>query len=178
MNDPIRVAIDTIPGLVWSSLPDGNIDFLNQRWLEYTGLPLAQATGSGWQVAVFPDDLPGLLDVWRKVLASGAPGEAEARLRRHDGVFRWFLFRAEPLYDLEGALVKWYGQTTDIDDRKQAEALLAGENRLLEMIAKGSSLTATLDALCRLAEADSRALASILLLDSRVGQFRLGAAPS
>ena len=178
MNDSIRFAIDTIPGLVWSSLPDGSIDYLNQRWLEYTGLPLELATGSGWQAAVFPDDLPGLLEIWRKVLASGAPGEAEARLRRHDGVFRWFLFRAEPLYDFAGALVKWYGQSTDIDDRKQAEALLAGENRMLEMIAKGGSLTATLDALCRLAEADSRSLAAILLLDSAGCHIRNGAAPS
>ena len=179
MSDPIRLAIDTIPGLVWSSLPDGNIDFLNQRWLEYTGLPLALATGSGWQVAVFPDDLPGLLGIWRKVLASGAPGEAEARLRRHDGVFRWFLFRAEPLYDIAGNLVMWYGQSTDIEDRKQAEALLAGENRLLEMIAKGSPLGATLGALCRLAEEDCRkSLASILLLDSRGDHVLHGAAPS
>jgi PAS domain S-box-containing protein len=179
MSDPIQLAIDTIPGLVWSSLPDGNIDFLNQRWLEYTGLPLALATGSGWQVAVFPDDLPGLLGIWRKVLASGAPGEAEARLRRHDGVFRWFLFRAEPLYDIAGNLVKWYGQSTDIEDRKQAEALLAGENRLLGMIAKGSPLGATLGALCRLAEEDCRkSLASILLLDSRGDHVVHGAAPS
>lgn len=179
MSDPIRLAIDTIPGLVWSSLVDGSIDFLNQRWLEYTGLPLALATGSGWQVAVFPDDLPGLLGIWRKVLASGAPGEAEARLRRHDGVFRWFLFRAEPLYDIAGNLVKWYGQTIDIEDRKQAEALLAGENRLLEMIAKGSPLAATLGALCRLAEENCRnSLASILLLDSRGDHVRHGAAPS
>jgi len=140
MSDPFRLAIDTIPGLVWSSLPDGHIDFLNQRWLEYTGLPLERAIGRGWQAAVFPDDLPGLLEIWRKVLASGAPGETEARLRRHDGVYRWFLFRAMPLHDSAGTLVKWYGQTTDIEDRKWAEAMLSGEKRLLEMIAKGNTL--------------------------------------
>ena len=179
MSDPFRLAIDTIPGLVWSSLPDGHIDFLNQRWLEYTGLPLERATGWGWQSAVFRDDLPGLLEIWRKVLASGAPGETEARLRRHDGVYRWFLFRAVPLHDGVGTLVKWYGQTIDIEDRKWAEAMLSGEKRLLEMIAKGNPLAVILSALCRLVEELwCNALVSILLLDAQGRHLRHGAAPS
>jgi len=84
----------------------------------------------------------------RDVLHSGAPGELVARLRRFDGELRWFLFRALPLHDEAGHLVKWYGQTTDIDDQKRAEALLAGEKRLLEMIAKGHPLPQLLDAVC------------------------------
>src|SRR5439155_8621372 len=120
VRDQFRLAIDTIPGLVWSALPDGRIDFLNQRWREYTGLALDQAGGWGWRAAIHPEDLPGLESYWRSLLASGEPGEKEARLRRADSVYRWFLFRAVPLYDA-GTLVKWYGQTTDIDDRKQAE---------------------------------------------------------
>ena len=121
LQEQFRLAIDTIPGLVWSAFPDGHIDFLNQRWREYTGLTLEEASGWGWRVAIHDEDLCGLESYWRSVLASGKPGETEARLRRFDGVYRWFLFRAVPLYDATGNLVKWYGQTTDIDDRKRAE---------------------------------------------------------
>lgn len=132
LDDPFRVAIDTIPGLVWTAQPDGYIDFLNQRWLEYTGLTLEEAKGWGWQSAVYPDDLPGLMDYWRSVLGAGTPGETEARLRRHDGVDRWFLFRAVPQYDERGKLLKWYGQTTDIEDRKRAEEELKKQTAHLD----------------------------------------------
>src|SRR4051812_31567544 len=119
--DQYRLAIDTIPGLVWTALPSGEIDFLNQRWLEYTGLTFEEASGWGWQAAVCPDDLPRLTAYWVSVLEAGRPGEIEARLRRYDGVDRWFLFRAVPTYDEPGNVVKWYGQTIDIEDRKRAE---------------------------------------------------------
>ncbi len=174
-----RLVIDTIPGLVWSALPDGYIDFLNQRWREYTGLTLAQASGWGWQIAIHPDDLPELVNYWRSVLTSGQPGETEARLRRYDGAYRWFLFRAVPLYDEQGILVKWYGQNTDIDDRQWSEALLAGEKRVLEMSARGYSLFSILDALCRLVEEISSQVRATILLLSPVGdRLWVGAAPS
>jgi PAS domain S-box-containing protein len=152
LADAIRSAADHIPGLVWTSLPDGSIDFLNLRWREFTGLSLEQSCGCGWQVAIHPDDLPGLLQTWAAVLGSGAAGEAEARLRRFDGEYRWCAFRAVPSHDAAGRLVKWYGQTLDIDDVKRAEALLAGEKHLLEMLAKGHPLDRILDAICRLLE--------------------------
>src|SRR3954451_14441512 len=120
-QDQYRLAIDTIPGLVWTALPNGEVDFLNQRWLEYTGLTLEEASGWGWQVALSPDDLPRLVPYWISVLETGRPGEIEARLRRYDGVDRWFLFRAVPTYDEQDNVVKWYGQTIDIEDRKRAE---------------------------------------------------------
>ena len=116
-----QAAIDTIPGLVWGALPDGHIDYFNQRWREYTGLTLREAGGWGWQVAIHPEDVAELVEDWRTLLASGKPGEMEARIRRFDGEYRWFLHRAAPLYDGAGKLVKWYGQTTDIDERKRAE---------------------------------------------------------
>lgn len=179
VEDHLRLVIDTLPGLVWSARPDGYIDFLNRRWREYTGLTLAEASGWGWQAAIYPDDLPGLADYWRSMLASGKPGEAEARLRRFDGVYRWFLFRAVPLHDERGTLVKWYGQSTDIEDRKGSEALLAGEKRVLEMSARGHPLPSILDALCRLVEAMSGGvLAMILLLDPNGDRLWNGAAPS
>jgi PAS domain S-box-containing protein len=132
LHDPYRLAIDTIPGLAWTFLPDGQVDFLNRRWLDYTGLRFEEAIGCGWQAAVCPEDLPRLVDYWHSVLASGAPGEMEARLRRHDGVHRWFLFRGVPLYDDQGNLVKWYGQTTDIEDRKRAEEELKKQTTHLD----------------------------------------------
>lgn len=178
-KEQLRLAIDTIPGLVWTAQPDGHIDFLNQRWRDYTGLTLEEASGWGWAVAVCPADLPGLMDYWRSVLAAGEPGETEARLRRYDGEYRWFLFRAVPLYDELGKLVKWYGQTTDIDDRKRAEGLLAGEKRLLEMIAKGNPLPSTLDALCRLVEDTAEGyICGIVLVDASGARLQHGAAPS
>ncbi|MDB5072241.1 MAG: tmoS 1 [Candidatus Eremiobacteraeota bacterium] len=179
MDDQFRLAIDKIPGLVWSSLPDGYVDFLNQRWCDYTGLSMDEAMGWGWQVAVCAEDLPSLVDTWKTVLSSGEPGEAVARLRRFDGTLRWFLFRAMPVRDEAGVVVKWYGETTDIEDQKRAEALLAGEKRLLEMIAKGEALHPTLDALCRLVDdnADGGHCA-IRLVDSAGRRVQHGAAPA
>jgi PAS domain S-box-containing protein len=177
-EDYLRLAIDTIPGLVWSAKSDGYIEYLNKRWIEYTGLTLQEASGWGWQAAVCPEDLPRLLDYWKSILASGQAGEIEARLRRFDGTYRWFLFRGVPLHDESGNLVKWYGTNTDIEDRKWAEALLAGEKRVLEMIANSSPLPALLDALCRVVEElSSGALCSILLLDSKSNRLWHGAAP-
>lgn len=179
VDDQFRIAIDTIPGLVWTSLPDGHIDFLNQRWLDYTGLSREEACGWGWQAAISPDDLPSLLATWRAVLASGAPGEAVARLRRFDGELRWFLFRAAPLHDSAGTVVKWYGQTTDIEDRKRAESQLAAEKRLLEMIAKGTPLPTILEALCKTIEETRPCCQTAISLIARSdGKLQYGAAPT
>jgi PAS domain S-box-containing protein len=102
----LRKIVDTIPTMAWCKLPDGSNEFSNQRWQDYTGTPSEEARGWGWQVAVHPEDLPKLMETWRKLLPSGEPGELEARLQRHDGVFRWFVFRVEPLRDETGAVVK------------------------------------------------------------------------
>src|SRR6266550_6568208 len=178
-EDYLRLTIDTIPVLAWCSRPDGSNEFLNQRWLDYTGLTIEEARGWGWKVAIHPDDLPQLLDVWQGLLVSGKSGELEARLRRADGVYRWFLFRVEPLRDPEGTIVKWYGTNTDIDDRKRAEALLAAENQILEMVATGRPLAVILDGLCRLVDTlCDKSLASILLIDPNGRCLRRGAGPS
>src|SRR2546428_7823255 len=114
-GDELPMMIDSIPTLAWACRPDGTTEFLNQRWLEYTGLSMAQALGWGWTVPVHPEDLGKLMDSWSRLLASGEPGEEEARLRRCDGEYRWFLFRAMPVRDELGHIVKWYGTTTDIE---------------------------------------------------------------
>ncbi len=130
LQDELRRVVDSLPGLVWISLPDGYVDFLNQGWRDYTGLSLEEACGWGWQAAICPEDLPGLLDYWRSILASGEPGEIEARMRRFDGKHRWFLFKARPSRDASGKIVRWYGTYTDIEDRKVVEeALREGELR-------------------------------------------------
>ncbi|MEO5914184.1 MAG: PAS domain-containing protein [Luteolibacter sp.] len=138
----LRLAIDTIPGLVWSSQSDGYIDYLNQRWLEYTGLMLEDASGWGWQAAIHPDDLPGLVAYWKSILGAGEAGEHEARLRRHDGLYRWFLFRAVPLRDAQGQVTKWYGANVDIEDLRASKHLARGQveglTRTLEALAKES----------------------------------------
>jgi formate hydrogenlyase transcriptional activator len=130
----LRQVIDTIPTLAWSILPDGSNEFLNKRWHEYTGLSPEESHGSGWQVAIHPEDRVLLLQKWQRLLSSGKPGEMEARLRRHDGVFRWFLMRVEPLRDETGKIVKWYGTCTDIETLKETEAKLREDERELRRI--------------------------------------------
>src|ERR1700741_3006848 len=130
----LRQVIDTIPTLAWSILPDGSNEFLNKRWHEYTGLSPEESHGSGWQVAIHPDDRAPLLEKWQGLLSSGEPGEMEARLRRYDGVYRWFLMRVEPLRDETGKILNWYGTCTDIETLKETEAQLREDERELRRI--------------------------------------------
>jgi formate hydrogenlyase transcriptional activator len=130
----LRKILDTIPTLAWCNLPDGSNDFVNQRWSDYTGLSQEEVKRVGCKVAIHPEDLPKWLDEWRTLIASGEGGEIEARLRRHDGAYRWFLIRVEPLQDESGEMVRWYGTNTDIEDRKRAEEKLRQDERELRRI--------------------------------------------
>src|SRR5580692_2869374 len=103
-EDELQTILDTIPALAWAARPDGSAEFFNRRWLDYTGLSAEQARDWTWTPAIHPDDLNGLTDYWRSILDSGEPGEFEARLRRFDGEYRWFLFRASPLRDRSGTV--------------------------------------------------------------------------
>jgi len=124
----LRLIIDSIPVPAWSSRADGSADFINQRWLDYTGLPADEALGWGWKVVCHPDDLDRTMEYWRSVLATHEERELEARLRRFDGTYRWFLFRVNPLRDESGHVVQWYGTCIDIEDRKRAaDAVRASE---------------------------------------------------
>jgi steroid delta-isomerase-like uncharacterized protein len=117
----LSVIINTIPTTAWTTRPDGYCDFVNQRWLDYAGMTAEQAEGWGWAAAIHPDDREGLVEYWTSCLASGVPVEAEARMRRFDGSYRWFLFRANPARDESWKIVKWYGTNIDIEDRKRVE---------------------------------------------------------
>ncbi len=156
--------IDAIPTLAWCARPGGSNEFLNRRWQDYTGLSVQEGLGWGWKVAIHPDDLGSLMAKWETLRASGESVESEARLRRSDGVYRWFLFRVEPLRDKARELVEWYGTATDIEDRKRTESLRAIEKRTLEMIADGASLKDILSGLCRSIDVQAPAMISMVLL--------------
>jgi PAS domain S-box-containing protein len=130
----LQAALDTIPGLVWLAGVDGAAEYLNRRWLEYSGLSQAQAIGWGWTVAIHPEDLDQLTYVWRNVLKAGVRGEAEARLRRADGEYRWFVLTAEPLKDESGAVIGWCGTNIDITEQRQAKTVLEMRERELSLI--------------------------------------------
>jgi formate hydrogenlyase transcriptional activator len=176
-EERFRAMIDSMPAWAWSSLPDGSTEFLNQSWFDYTGLPMEEGLGWGWKVLIHPDDLEKLLHTWQRLLASGQPGEEEARLQRFDGEYRWFLFRAVPVRNERGEVVRWYGTNTDIENLKRAESLLSAEKRTLEMIGSGASLQAILETLCSCLDAQSPSLISAILLadpDSKRLQLAAG----
>jgi len=122
-EDHLRLVIETIPVMAWTVRPDGVVDFLNQRWLDYAGLSLEQYVEDPMG-PIHPDDIPRVMEKWRAQMAIGGGYENEMRLRRADGEYRWFLVRTEPLRDAQGNVVKWYGTSTDITDRKRAEEQL------------------------------------------------------
>ncbi len=132
----LREAIETIPAMAWIIGPDGDVQFRNRRWVEYTGLSQLGKAEKGGTIAVHPEDRDRIVRRLGASFASGEPFEEEMRIRRTDGEYRWFLSRAVPLRDKRGKVVKWYGAATDIQDRKRAEELqaeLAHTNRVSTM---------------------------------------------
>jgi PAS domain S-box-containing protein len=119
--DRLRTILNTIPQMVWSTLPDGAHDFFNGRWYEFTGVPYGSTDGDGWNGMFHPDDQPRAWQAWRHSLATGEPYEIEYRLRHHSGAYRWTLGRALPVRDENEQIVRWFGTCTDIDEFKQAE---------------------------------------------------------
>jgi PAS domain S-box-containing protein len=139
----IRLVTDTIPALVWGALPDGAVEYFNQRWLTYTGRTLAQARGWGFIDAYHPEDrtsVRNLTSIGLPHAASANDRTTEARLRSADGKYRWFLVRAMALRDEAGNIVRWYGTATDIEDRKRAEDAL---RRSEAYLAEGQRLSVT-----------------------------------
>jgi PAS domain S-box-containing protein len=122
-EDHLRLVIDTIPTMAWSVRPDGVVDFLNQPWMDYTGLSLEEHVKDP-AGPIHPEDSPRVIETWLAQKAIGAGWEDEMRLRRADGEYRWFLVRTAPLRDEQGKVVKWYGVSIDIEDRKQADEKL------------------------------------------------------
>ena len=142
----LRLIINSIPVPAWSCRADGATDFVNQRWLDYTGITAEEALGWGWKVVSHPDDLDSNAEYWRSVLAAPeVDRELEGRLRRFDGTYRWFLFRVCPLRDESGNVVQWYGTCIDIEDRKRAaDAVRASELKFRMIVHSIPGLVATM----------------------------------
>jgi PAS domain S-box-containing protein len=120
-----RMLAEAIPHQVWSCLPDGSVNYGNQRWMDYSGLTMDQSQGYGWTSRVHPADMEAVLMAWREAKAQEKPYyEVEKRLRGSDGRYRRFLSRAVPVYDEQGKILQWFGTYTDIEDRRQAEEAL------------------------------------------------------
>jgi PAS domain S-box-containing protein len=126
-----RALFDEMPQLGWTARPDGFIDFYNRRWYAYTGKTFTEMQGWGWQAVHDPELLPKVTATWQHSIENGVPFEMEFPLRRHDGVFRWFLTRGTPMRDAQGHIVRWVGINTDIHDRRQAGTATDARLRLL-----------------------------------------------
>src|SRR5208337_156438 len=125
-SEPMNLQLlsDSIPALIHTGLPNGDLDYFNQTWLNYVGLSLEDLTGWKWTAAVHPDDVAAIVEKWRVSIATGEPFEHEARVRRADGEYRWMFHHKVPLRDERGNIVRWYGTSIDIEDRKRAEDAL------------------------------------------------------
>jgi PAS domain S-box-containing protein len=173
-----RLIVDSIPGLVATLTPAGEVEAVNEQVLAYCGRTLEELKQWGTSDTVHRDDLPRAIEIISDSMKSGDPYEIVERVRRFDGVYRWFQVRGLPLRDSNGSIVRWYVLLTDIDERKCAEGLLAGEKRLLEMVASGRPLRDVLEAMCGLVETlVSKSMCSILLIDPN-GKFQHEAGPT
>ena len=162
----LRAIVDALPAHAWCSREDGFNIYCNQQWLDFSGLTQETARGWSYRDKLHPDDVGTFVSKWNEVSKTGAAMDAEARFRRHDGVYRWFLIRAVPVRDASGNIVKWFGTNTDIDDRKRTELLRATERRALEMIVDGASLTDILNQLCSSIDVQvSPSVTTVLLTD-------------
>jgi PAS domain S-box-containing protein len=132
-EDRIQLIIDTTPALLHSAVPEGSLDYLNQRWLTFLGVPLEDVLGWRWTRFIHAEDREAFVAKWREALATGEPFEAESRVRRADGQYRWVLHRKVPLRDAGGTIVKWYGASIDIEDRRQAEYRIRELRQILDL---------------------------------------------
>jgi PAS domain S-box-containing protein len=135
-----RALAESLPQLVWVANAEGERTFCNQRFIDYTGIPLTELTGTSWLRFVHPEDLARKIEKWKQCVQTGEPYVNEYRLRRHDGVYRHFLSRANPVNDQNGQIERWLGTSTDIHDRKLAEETL----RLSEKLAAAAPLAASM----------------------------------
>lgn len=147
----LQGVLDALPGIIWTALPDGQVDFLNRCWAEFTGMQAQDGLGSAWQATIHDDDLPTLRAQWQTAIESRTPFDAQARVRRSDGEFRWLQFRASPQTDAAGKLLRWCGMQIDIHDGRQPEtAAEADEQQMTSNISskKSSGVISTLAPEC------------------------------
>src|ERR1700739_1031784 len=116
-----QVLVDSIPALIHTARPDGYLDYFNKPWLEYLGVTLDEMVGWNWTAYIHPEDVEGIVAKWRACLATGEIFEYETRVRSANGQYRWMFHRKVELRDANGNIVKWYGSSLDIEERKRAE---------------------------------------------------------
>jgi len=129
--------LDLIPHQVWTATAEGNLDYFNKQWFEYSRWDLEQSKDLGWALAIHPDDLPSLTEIWKRSLATEQPYQTKARVLRHDGNYRWFSIHAQPIYREDGSLLKWVGTNTDVDDLVMTGEELNDSHYRLDKVQKG-----------------------------------------
>ncbi len=175
----LQLVLDDLPALVVLLDPSGELQFANRRVLDYFGKSFEELKSWATTDAVHPDDLPRIMPAWIHAIQTGEPYDVEHRMRRRDGVYRWFHVRMLPLRDADGRIMLWQSVQTDIDDQKRAETELAGEKQLLEMIASGRPLPDILPALCRgFEQAAPDCLCGVYPIDWSGPTFHSGVAPT
>lgn len=133
-EERLRTLAESLPNLVWTCRADGWCDYLSRQWVEYTGRPAQEQLGSGWADHLHPEDRPGVEREWALAVLRKQAYDVEFRLRRHDGVYRWFKTRAIPLLDSRGQVIKWFGSNTDIEDYKFAELRMRTQLECLDLL--------------------------------------------
>ena len=141
---------ETAPQLIWVSRPDGFVEFWNRRMIDFTGVAPDPLTGIDWAHVLHPDDAEPAREAYAHALANGTSFEFQYRLRRHDGSYRWYLARAEPMLDAGGTPIRWFGSATDIEERKRSEDAMALLLEATAIIAGEREIDATLEAVCAL----------------------------
>lgn len=119
-REHFKFLADTIPVIVWTALPNGDYDYFNKQWYNYTGKTFEESKGYGWQSVIHPDDLPATVTAWTHSIKTGEPFKIEDRKISSQGVYRWHLGHALPFKDNDGKIIGWFGVCTDIDDQKKA----------------------------------------------------------
>lgn len=180
VNEPdFPLVVDAIPAMAWSARADGAGNFFNRRYLDYVGLAAEQLSGWQWTSVIHPDDIERVMACWEAFNAAGKGGEIEARLRRHDGVYRWFSFRSSASLGVDGKVAQWFGLNIDIEDQKRTEIMLAGERRLLELVASSRPIRDILLALCEVIEqAAPDCQCEIRALDATGTVYEIAVAPT
>ncbi|MFO0801210.1 MAG: ATP-binding protein [Gemmataceae bacterium] len=168
-----RTLADFVPQIVWVTRPDGYHEYYNRRWYDYTGVPLGSTDGEGWNELFHPDDQARAWERWQHSLTSGEPYEIEYRLRRADGAYRWFLGQALPERDPAGAVVRWFGTCTDIDDQKRQAEVLEGlvADRTAELMRANAALLAEVEERRRVEERESAAARELRRSNAELEQF-------